>query len=200
MKIIREYQSNPYEDNEKFIKMIRIRDIYANKSVLITGASGFLGKVLVEKFLRDVKELKSIYFFLRPKRGHSFEERIAKIKNDEIFRSIRQRQPDLMDKLKPIQADLMLKQNFGVTDEDLRKLSEDVSFVIHAAATVRFDETLQDAIRLNTLATRDLIGISKTFKKLESFTYVSTAYSNSNRPSHSEVKEIIHDLYSIINL
>lgn len=152
-----------------------------------------MGKVIVEKLLRDVKDIKSIYFFLRPKKRQTFNDRLVQIKNEEVFQSIRQLQPTLMDKLRPIQADLTLTNSFGVSNRDLKTLSEDVSFVIHAAATVKFNESLEDAIRLNTLATRDLIRITKTFKKLEAFTYVSSTYSNCHRPTHSDVKEIIHD-------
>lgn len=35
---------NPNED--------RIRKMYMNRSILITGGTGFVGKVLIEKFLR----------------------------------------------------------------------------------------------------------------------------------------------------
>lgn len=32
----------------------RVRKMYANRSILITGGTGFLGKILIEKFLRFV--------------------------------------------------------------------------------------------------------------------------------------------------
>lgn len=57
----------------------RIREIYKDKTVFITGASGFIGKVLIEKLLRSCPDLKRIYVLLRPKRGLNSEERLAKI-------------------------------------------------------------------------------------------------------------------------
>lgn len=39
----------------------RVRKMYANRSILITGGTGFLGKVLIEKFLRFVAALRNGY-------------------------------------------------------------------------------------------------------------------------------------------
>ena len=33
---------------------LKIRDFYAGKSILLTGTTGFLGKVVLEKILRDL--------------------------------------------------------------------------------------------------------------------------------------------------
>lgn len=49
---------------------------YAGKSVFVTGASGFMGKVLVEKLLYGCPELKTLYILLRDKRGRTAEQRI----------------------------------------------------------------------------------------------------------------------------
>lgn len=46
-----------------------ISSFYANKSIFITGASGFMGKVLVEKLLRSCSNIKSIYILLRTKKN-----------------------------------------------------------------------------------------------------------------------------------
>jgi FlaA1/EpsC-like NDP-sugar epimerase len=57
-----------------------ICNYYKNKSVFITGATGFLGKVLIEKLLRTCNQLNKIYLLIRPKKGKQPNERI-----DEIF-------------------------------------------------------------------------------------------------------------------
>ena len=47
----------------------KVSKFYENKTVFITGATGFMGKVLVEKLLRSTKVGK-IYLLIRPKESH----------------------------------------------------------------------------------------------------------------------------------
>lgn len=60
------------------------------------------------------------------------------------------------------------------------KAMENVSLVIHSAATVRFDEPLKAAINLNVSATYEAIKLSKKFPRLDLFCHISTFYSNPN--------------------
>ncbi len=57
--------------------MASIAEYYAGKSVLITGATGFMGKVLVEKLLRSCPEVKALYLLVRPKAGQSMQQRVS---------------------------------------------------------------------------------------------------------------------------
>jgi fatty acyl-CoA reductase len=58
-----------------------IREFYKGKSILLTGATGFVGKVILEKFFRSLPEIKTIYILVRPKRGVQIMDRVMK----EIF-------------------------------------------------------------------------------------------------------------------
>ena len=58
-----------------------IVDFYRNKSVFITGATGFLGKVLIEKLLRTCHDLNKIYVLVRSKKGHSAAQRLNEMLN-----------------------------------------------------------------------------------------------------------------------
>lgn len=49
---------------------------FKDKSVFITGASGFMGKVLVEKLLYQCPGIKNVYVLLRSKRGRTPDQRI----------------------------------------------------------------------------------------------------------------------------
>lgn len=50
-----------------------VADVYTDRCVFVTGASGFLGKVLVEKLLYSTN-VKSIYVLIRPLKGHPAKE------------------------------------------------------------------------------------------------------------------------------
>lgn len=47
-----------------------MQHFYENKSIMLTGATGFIGKVILEKILRTT-EPRVIYLLVRPKKGKS---------------------------------------------------------------------------------------------------------------------------------
>jgi fatty acyl-CoA reductase len=52
-----------------------IQNFFSGSCVLITGATGFLGKALVEKLLRSCPDLRTIYLLIRTKRGLDVQTR-----------------------------------------------------------------------------------------------------------------------------
>lgn len=65
-------------------KSITIPEFYKGKSVFLTGGTGFVGKLIVEKLLRSCFGVKNIYILVRPKKSESVEERVEKLKNDKV--------------------------------------------------------------------------------------------------------------------
>lgn len=57
----------------------RCEDFFADKTVLITGGTGFMGKVLVEKLLRACPKVKKVILLMRDKKGKSPEQRLKDI-------------------------------------------------------------------------------------------------------------------------
>lgn len=49
---------------------------YAGKSVFITGGTGFMGKILVEKLLWSCPDIREIFLLMRPKKGVNINDRI----------------------------------------------------------------------------------------------------------------------------
>ena len=55
-----------------------IVDQYRGKNILITGTTGFLGKVLLEKFLYSLPDIGVIFILIRRKKGLDLNERFKK--------------------------------------------------------------------------------------------------------------------------
>lgn len=68
-----------------------IANFYANKSIFLTGGTGFLGKVLIEKLLRSCPNLKTIYVLIRHKKGQSHQERIDELLSSPVSRTFKKK-------------------------------------------------------------------------------------------------------------
>lgn len=53
-----------------------IAQSYEGKTIFITGGTGFIGKVLIEKLLRRCSDVKRIYLLLRGKKEENPENRL----------------------------------------------------------------------------------------------------------------------------
>jgi alcohol-forming fatty acyl-CoA reductase len=163
-----------------------IAQYYADKSVFITGATGFLGKVLVEKLLRSCPNVKRLYVLIRAKRGKSPRERLDELFNCELFDKLREIKSNFSEKVIVIYGD-MLEPNLGISTEDEDLIIREIDVIIHSAATVRFDEPLKLAYEMNVNGVRKMINLAKKLHHLQSFVHVSTAYCNCDRNYIGEV-------------
>uniref|UniRef100_A0AAQ4QUR3 Fatty acyl-CoA reductase n=1 Tax=Gasterosteus aculeatus aculeatus TaxID=481459 RepID=A0AAQ4QUR3_GASAC len=160
--------------------MVNIPEYYAGKTVLITGATGFMGKVLLEKLLRSCPGVKSVYVMVRSKAGQSPEVRIADMVNCKLFERLQEEHPGFAEKIVAVSSDLT-QPELDLSKEDQSILADNVNVVFHCAATIRFNEPLKDAMQLNVLATQKMVALARKMKHLEVFLHVSTAYANCDR-------------------
>lgn len=64
-----------------------IADFYKGRTVFITGGTGFMGKVLVEKLLRSCPEIERIYLLMRPAKGQSVDTRLQDLIQNQVKNS-----------------------------------------------------------------------------------------------------------------
>ncbi|XP_030767994.1 putative fatty acyl-CoA reductase CG5065 [Sitophilus oryzae] len=150
---------------------------YAGQSIFVTGATGFMGKILVEKLLRCCPDISTIYILIRNKKGRDAMDRLDDFLNCPVFDKIRDQSngEKLLNKLQCVSGDVTYP-NLNISEQDLGLLKENVTVVFHMAANVRFDQPLKNAVLLNTGGTLNVLDLVCTFKKLKVFLHVSTSY------------------------
>ncbi|CAN6174690.1 unnamed protein product [Urochloa humidicola] len=154
------------------------------KTVLITGATGFIAKLLVEKILRLQPSVKRLYLLVRAGDQASATERVrSEIMQLQIFRSLQKKYQEhfsswFWDKVYPVAGDVSLK-NLGIGDVALAEdITKETDIIIHTAATVNFRERYDTALAINTMGVKHVIEIASRCAKLELLLLVSTAYVN----------------------
>lgn len=89
-----------------------ITNFYKDKTIFITGTTGFVGKVVLEKVMRSLPDFKRIYIMVRPKKGMSNQQRIQEIFKYELFEPYFQANPEMRQnwthRIFPIPGDLTL--------------------------------------------------------------------------------------------
>ncbi|XP_023940543.1 fatty acyl-CoA reductase wat [Bicyclus anynana] len=160
-------------------RLSEIQEFYSGKNVLITGATGFLGKILVEKLLRCCPGVENLYLLVRQKRGKDIYTRIEEVFEDPVFSRLKEEVPKFRHKIVAIPADCEAA-GLGLTISDRQTLIEKVNIIFHSAATVKFDEHLRAALVTNVQAPLSLLQLAKDIKQLKVFMHISTAYSNSH--------------------
>uniref|UniRef100_A0A8W7Q3E7 Fatty acyl-CoA reductase n=1 Tax=Anopheles coluzzii TaxID=1518534 RepID=A0A8W7Q3E7_ANOCL len=149
-----------------------IAESYAGRSIFITGATGFMGKIMVEKLLRDCGELRCIYLLIRAKKGVDPAQRKEEYVKNIVFDHVRERYSERLGKIRLIRGDI-LSPGLGLSDDDRRELTENVELVFHCAANVRFDQHIRQAVDINLNGTIRVLGLAEQMRRLVSFVHVS---------------------------
>ena len=63
-----------------------IKEFYTDKTIFLTGTTGFVGKVALEKIIRSLGTFKKLFVMVRDKKNMTVRERFEKeILSAEIF-------------------------------------------------------------------------------------------------------------------
>ncbi|TXG48168.1 hypothetical protein EZV62_027462 [Acer yangbiense] len=153
-----------------------------NKTILVIGATGFLGKIFVEKTLRIQPNVKKLYLLVRAKDAYSATQRILnEVVEIELFKMLRDKwggnlHSFISEKVTAVAGDISC-DNLGVNDSNLREeMFREIDVVLNFAATTKFDERYDVALGTNTMAAFHVLSFAKRCAKIKIFLHVSTAY------------------------
>ena len=125
-------------------------------AVLMTGATGFVGMELLRRFIE---------------RGDRRIHALVRAADDE---AAAERLP-AHARLSAVAGDIE-QPGLGLSEENRERLPQDVTTVVHCAASVSFDLSLEESRRVNVDGTRNVVDFAQRCRRLERLTYVSTAY------------------------
>ncbi|XP_043604094.1 putative fatty acyl-CoA reductase CG5065 [Bombus pyrosoma] len=184
-------ETNENGTNEGFNKTNSLEEFYATSGIILTGATGFVGKGLLEKHIRMCPRIAAIFILLRPETNKTIEQRFTKLIDDPVRKcyscffqylslsGAKSKHPSVLSKVYPVKGDVILP-DLNLSRYDKNLLLEEVNIVFHVAATVRFSELLHVAVNVNTKGTGRVIELWNELRHPISFVHVSTAYSNAN--------------------
>ncbi|KAI4332900.1 hypothetical protein L6164_017773 [Bauhinia variegata] len=156
------------------------------KNFLITGATGFVAKVFIEKILRTAPDVGKIFLLIKSKDQETALHRLeTEILDCELFKNLRELHGSLykefmMSKLVPV-AGNTCESNLGMDAETASKIAREINVIVNSAANTTFDERYDVALNTNTIGPARLLSFAKTCRKICLFLHISTAYVSGER-------------------
>ncbi|PAN51401.1 hypothetical protein PAHAL_9G591500 [Panicum hallii] len=165
---------------------IGVAEFLGAKNFLITGGTGFLAKVLIEKILRTNPDVGKIYVLIKAKDSETALRRLQnEVVDTELFRCLQEVHGSdyssfIARKLVPVVGDVR-EANIGIAPELADEIAGQVDIIINSAANTTFDERYDVAMDINTVGPFRIMSFAQRFQRLKLFLQVSTAYVNGQR-------------------
>jgi thioester reductase-like protein len=139
--------------------------------VFLTGATGFLGMEVLARLLEQGD--REVITLVRASDDVAARERI-----DGVLAQLWRDPSPYRDRVRAVAGDVT-SDGLGISSAVRTSLAEDVGAILHCAASISFDQPLDEARQINVEGTREVIGFARECKalgRLERFVHVSTAY------------------------
>lgn len=157
-----------------------VRDTYAGKHVLLTGASGFLGKVWLYQVLDQCPEVAKVYVLLRPGGFNSARQRLEDIlSHTPLFAPLHERLGAELGafvaaRVEVLEGDIT-HPRLGLDEATAARVQGQLDLIVHCAGNVDFDPDLRDAYSTNVKGTLQVLSFAQGCRAAR-LVHVSTCY------------------------
>src|SRR5881296_1170361 len=152
-------------------------DAFANKTMLLLGGTGFVGKVVLAMILDRFPELKRLVVQVRRKKNLTGEERFyTEVLHSPPLRPIVERigrEEILRKKVQVVEGDLD-QPLCGIPPGAIEQLKDKVDVVVNLAGVVDFDPPVNESFDTNIYGTEHLIELVQLLNA--KLVHVSTSY------------------------
>ncbi|XP_019431553.1 PREDICTED: probable fatty acyl-CoA reductase 4 [Lupinus angustifolius] len=159
-----------------------VSDFFRGKTILVTGATGFLAKVFVEKILRVQPDIKKLYLLVRASDPYLATQRLHnEVFKKDLFRVLQDKWGANFDsfiskKVVAVAGDVS-RDMLGFIDVKLsEEMLKEINIIVNSAATTNLDERFDVAMGTNTVGAFNVLNFAKSCQKIEIILHVSTAY------------------------
>ncbi|KAH9659974.1 Fatty acyl-CoA reductase 3 [Citrus sinensis] len=153
-----------------------------NKTILVSGVTGFVAKVFIEKILRVQPNVKKLYLLVRAADTDSAALRFQnEVLAKDVFNVLKEKwgtrlNSFISEKITFVPGDIS-SEDLGLKDSNLKEeLWNELDIMVNSAAITKFDERYDVAFGINTLGAIHLVNFAKKCVKLKVIVHVSTAY------------------------
>lgn len=149
----------------------------AERTMLLTGATGFLGMEVLARVLEQTDQ--DVIALVRGEDDAAAQARVDELLTTLVAPGSRPRP----GRVRALAADLEAP-GLGLPPAARQQIAAEVSAVVHCAASISFTLPLEDARRINVEGTREVVKLALQAQQhgvLERFVHVSTAYVAGDR-------------------
>ena len=171
-----------------------LEQVLKGRRILLTGATGFLGKVFLAILLRWHPEIERVYLLIRGDRRSSVGRFRREILDSPVFAPLREHLGDKFDryieeKIVVVPGDIT---NQGLLGEEAKPFKPgSLDAVVHSAGLVNFEASLEKAIEVNTTGVANVIEFCG--KVGAAMMHVSTCYVAGIADGHRYEDDIPQD-------
>ncbi|KAI8360875.1 male sterility protein-domain-containing protein [Choanephora cucurbitarum] len=173
-----------------------IQSFYNQKSILITGATGFVGKAVLWKIIHSLRHsVDKIFILLRPSSRQHQRSASGRLQDDILLnkafvnlrRSIGNNIFDefIEEKVYPIFGDLT-EPNLGLSDLDFDIITQQTNVIFHCAGNVDGSMRLEDAVKINAYGTLQLLNLAKQCHSVAAFVHLSNLQTVNNKSAEEK--------------